>query len=203
MHDGARRRPGAAEWSAPCPYRRVVAADSVGDPDRSAGTARSGRRGQLWVVVAGVLLLVVVADQVTKDAALRLLVDPRPVLPGVTLSLSFNTGAAFSMGASLTPVITGIASVVVVAIAWFARRVASTGWALVLGLVGGGAAGNLVDRLVRPPAVGRGAVVDFIDVSWFAAFNLADVALTIGVAVAFVLSGRGRPFLAPLRESAR
>lgn len=64
-----------------------------------------------------------------------------------------------------------------------------------LGLVGGGAAGNLVDRLARPPGPGRGAVVDFVDVAWFAAFNLADVALTIGVAVAFVLSWQGQPIL--------
>ncbi|QJY47866.1 signal peptidase II [Pseudonocardia broussonetiae] len=172
-----------------------MALEAVGGAERSAEPARAGRRRQRWLLVAVVLLVVVIVDQATKEAALRLFVEPWPILPGVGLALSFNTGAAFSMGTSLTPFITAFAGVVVVAIAWFAGRAATAGWALVLGLVGGGAAGNLIDRLARPPGPGRGAVVDFVDVAWFAAFNLADAALTIGVAVAFVLSWRGQPVL--------
>jgi signal peptidase II len=149
------------------------------------------------VVVALVGLVVAGADQALKAAALRWWVEPVPVLPGVSLSLSFNTGAAFSVGTSLTPLFTVLACTAVAGVAWVAGRAASRSWAVVFGLLGGGAAGNLVDRLVRPPGFARGAVVDYVDVSWFAAFNLADAALTAGVVLAFVVSARGGPALAP------
>ncbi|MBW0088838.1 signal peptidase II [Pseudonocardia sp. KRD-184] len=180
-----------------------MAPDADDSAQGSAEQARAGRHRRRWQLVAVVLVAVVIVDQASKEAALRLLVEPWPLLPGVGLALSFNTGAAFSMGTSFTPFITAFAGAVLVAIAWFAGRAASAGWALVLGLVGGGAAGNLIDRLVRPPGPGRGAVVDFVDVAWFAAFNLADVALTTGVAVAFVLSWRRQPVLSGAGGPAR
>ena len=172
-----------------------------GSPKRRLrdGSPTIGRRR--WLLVIGVGLLVVVLDQVGKATALLALRDPIPVAPGIALGLSFNTGAAFSTGTTLTPLITAIAVGVLAWIGWATPRVAAARWALVLGLVGGGAAGNLIDRLFRPPGVGRGAVVDFIDVSWFASFNLADVALTGGALLGIVLAGRGIPTLNPRRAS--
>lgn len=149
----------------------------------------------IWPVLAATGSLVVVIDQLSKIAALRVLDDPISVLPGVALRLSFNTGAAFSMGTSVTPVFTLIASLVVAWIVFRGHRIATRRWSVVAGLIGGGAAGNLVDRLFRPPGVARGAVVDFIDVAWFASFNLADAALTCGAAVAVLLAWRGVPLL--------
>lgn len=146
-----------------------------------------------WPVLAATAAAVVLVDQASKIVALTALVDPIPVLPGVTLELSFNTGAAFSMGTGLTPLITLVASVVVLWIVASARRIVGRTWGVVAGLVGGGAAGNLVDRLFRPPGFARGAVVDYIDVSWFAAFNLADVAIVCGAALAALLVWRGVP----------
>lgn len=145
------------------------------------------------VVLVGLVVLGI--DQTLKEVALRWWTEAVPLLPGVSLALSFNTGAAFSLGTSLTPLLTVVACTAVVGVAWAAARVASWPWAVVFGLLGGGAAGNLVDRLTRPPGFARGAVVDYVDVSWFAAFNAADVALTVGVLLAFVLSGRGLPAL--------
>lgn len=158
-----------------------------------------------WPVLAATAAAVVLVDQASKIVALTALVDPIPVLPGVTLELSFNTGAAFSMGTGLTPLITLVASVVVLWIVASARRIVGRTWGGVTGLVGDGAAGNLVDRLFRPPGFARGAVVDFIDVSWFAAFNLADVAIVCGVALAALLVWRGVPAFGgndPARRSA-
>lgn len=146
-----------------------------------------------WTVLVITGAAVVGVDQLSKIAALRGLDDPIPLLPGLTLELSFNTGAAFSMGTALTPLFTLIAVVVVGWIVVRAPRIATRSWAVAVGLIGGGAAGNLVDRIFRPPGVARGAVVDFIDVSWFASFNIADAALTGGVALAIVLAWREVP----------
>ena len=55
----------------------------------------------------------------------------------------------------------------------------------------GGALGNLTDRLLRSPGIGRGAVVDFLHLQHFATFNVADSAITVGAAVAVLLSLRG------------
>jgi signal peptidase II len=77
-----------------------------------------------------------------------------------------------------------------------ARRLRSIGWAVSLGLILGGALGNIVDRLFRAPGVGRGHVVDWIspfsdDGSRFAIFNLADSAITCGAVLAAILALRG------------
>lgn len=149
--------------------------------------------GRPWTVLATTGVAVMVLDQLSKITALRGLGEPIPLLPGLMLRLSFNTGAAFSMGTSLTPLFTLVAVVVVGGIVVRAPRIATRSWAVAVGLIGGGAAGNLVDRLVRPPGVARGAVVDFIDVSWFASFNLADAALTGGMALAVLLAWREVP----------
>jgi signal peptidase II len=80
---------------------------------------------------------------------------------------------------------------VIVVIVRTARRLGSTGWAVSLGLLLGGATGNLVDRIFRAPGPGRGAVVDFIDFRVWPVFNLADSAIVVGGLLAVVLSMRG------------
>jgi signal peptidase II len=74
-----------------------------------------------------------------------------------------------------------------------ASRLRSAAWATALGLILAGAIGNLSDRLLRAPGIGRGAVVDFIDLQHFAIFNIADACLTCGVVLAVLLSLRGIP----------
>ncbi len=84
-----------------------------------------------------------------------------------------------------------MAVVVVVVIVRISGRLRSAGWALSLGLLLGGASGNLVDRLLRSPGVGRGAVVDFIALGWFPSFNVADSGIVVGGLLAVLLSFRG------------
>lgn len=137
----------------------------------------------VMLVIAGVAVL---TDQITKILAVTVLEPGRPVeLIGETVRLTLirNPGAAFSMGTDLTAVLSVVAIVVVVGLSWFSRRVHSRWWAWGLGLVLGGAAGNLIDRLLRDPGVLRGHVVDFVSVGWWPVFNVADSCLVAGVIV--------------------
>lgn len=125
----------------------------------------------------------------------RTLSDRGPVrlLGGlVNLVQARNTGAAFSIAQGQTVVLSLVALGVVAAIARTARRLGSSAWAVCLGLILGGAVGNLIDRIFRAPGPLRGAVVDWIDLRVWPVFNLADSALVIGVCLAVVLELLGR-----------
>ena len=137
-------------------------------------------------------LLVVAVDAVTKALVVAHLEGrPSRVFGPLTLEVSRNSGAAFSFAEGATLVFTVVALAVVVVIIRTASRLRSSGWALSLGLLLGGALGNLTDRLLRSPGIGRGAVVDFLHLQHFATFNVADSAITVGAAVAVLLSLRG------------
>jgi signal peptidase II len=128
--------------------------------------------------------LLVVSQLEHKDA-IRLIGD------WVQLTVIRNPGAAFGMGAALTVVFTLIATTVIVVIIRLSRRLYSLPWAIALGLLLGGAFGNLTDRIVRSPGLFRGAVVDFISVKHFAVFNLADSAIVCGGILVVLLSFLG------------
>ncbi|MEU5428718.1 signal peptidase II [Streptomyces olivoreticuli] len=102
-----------------------------------------------------------------------------------------NRGAAFGIGEAMTIVFTVIASAVIVVIARIARKLYSLPWAIALGLLLGGALGNLTDRLFRSPGGFEGGVVDFIAPAHFAVFNLADSAIVCGGFLIVILSFRG------------
>jgi signal peptidase II len=144
-------------------------------------------------------VLVLVADLISKVTVVADLESGAPVrlLGGaVYLDVARNSGAAFSLGTGMTIVLTVIAVVVIVIIARVAGRLRSRGWAVALGLVLGGALGNLVDRLFRQPGVGRGHVVDWISVFGpngvhYPIFNLADSAIVCGGLLAVLLVLRG------------
>lgn len=102
-----------------------------------------------------------------------------------------NAGAAFGFGEAFTVIFTMIAATVIVVIARLARKLYSLPWAIALGLLLGGALGNLTDRIFRSPGVFEGAVVDFIAPKHFAVFNLADSAIVCGGILIVLLSFRG------------
>lgn len=102
-----------------------------------------------------------------------------------------NPGAAFGFGEAFTVIFTVIAATVIVVIIRLARKLYSLPWAIALGLLLGGAFGNLTDRIFRSPGVFRGAVVDFIAPKHFAVFNLADTAIVCGGILIVLLSFRG------------
>ncbi|MCZ7530881.1 MAG: signal peptidase II [Acidimicrobiia bacterium] len=129
-------------------------------------------------VVLGVVLL----DQLTKTWAVRRLADgPVSVWSdAIVFQLGRNTGGAFSLFPSFTPILAVLAVVVAVFLARAVRRTADVWMVVGLSLVLGGALGNLVDRVFRDPGFLRGAVVDFISVGAWPTFNVADSAITIG-----------------------
>ncbi|MCF4137877.1 signal peptidase II [Streptomyces sp. Tue 6430] len=102
-----------------------------------------------------------------------------------------NAGAAFGFGEAFTVIFTVIAAAVIVVIARLARKLHSLPWAIALGLLLGGALGNLTDRIFRAPGVFEGAVVDFIAPKHFAVFNLADSAIVCGGILIVLLSFKG------------
>ncbi|GAA4333722.1 signal peptidase II [Streptomyces venetus] len=102
-----------------------------------------------------------------------------------------NAGAAFGFGEAFTVIFTVIAASVIVVIARLARKLYSLPWAIALGLLLGGALGNLTDRIFRAPGVFEGAVVDFIAPKHFAVFNLADSAIVCGGILIVLLSFKG------------
>ncbi|WP_354182452.1 signal peptidase II [Arthrobacter sp. UYP6] len=102
-----------------------------------------------------------------------------------------NPGAAFSIGTDHTWVFTIIMVAVCAFLIYLMLKVRSLSWAVALGLVLGGAMGNLTDRLFRAPSFGQGHVVDFIALPNFAIFNIADSCVVSGVILVCLLTLRG------------
>ncbi len=140
-------------------------------------------------------LAVCALDVVSKIVAVAELSGRPPVtlLGGlITLQLYRNAGAAFGFGPSFTAVYALVAAGVLAAIMGASGRLRSWLWAIALGLVLGGASGNLADRLFRSPGPMRGFVIDWIKLPYFPeTFNIADSAVTVGVALLILASIRG------------
>ena len=161
-------------------------------------TVRQRRRttGLLAATAAGVVLV----DVMSKVVAVATLEGREPVKllgGGLYLVLFRNPGAAFSLGTGLTWLLSLITLAVVAVIVRLAPRLRSISWAVGLGLVLGGAVGNLVDRIFRTPGPLHGQVVDFLsllapDGSVWPVFNLADAAIVGGGVFLVVVSATGR-----------
>jgi signal peptidase II len=177
----------------------VQSATPEGDPAAPPAAAvpaaapdRQPRRRLAMLVVTAVVVLAL--DLATKVLVVATMTDGQRIpLLGDTVSLYLirNSGAAFSLATGLTWVLTLVAIVVVVGIVRFARRLRSPGWAIALGLVLGGALGNLTDRFFRAPGPLVGHVVDFVSVGWWPVFNAADSAICCGGALLVVLALAG------------
>ena len=137
---------------------------------------------------------VLAADVISKSIVVARMADHQPIrlLGGLlTITLTRNGGAAFSIGTSMTIVFTAIAVGVIVYILRTARNLRSIGWAIALGLLLGGATGNLLDRIFRAPGAFQGHVVDWIELPHWPVFNLADSSIVCAgvLVVLLALSG--------------
>lgn len=151
-------------------------------------------RPRRYVLLLLVALAAIVADFLAKEWVLAVFSQgERLDVIGslVQFTLVYNTGAAFSLGTGYTWVFTAIATVVVLAIGYIGWRVRSVWWGVTLGLMMGGAAGNLVDRYFRGETPGTGAVVDFISVGTFPVFNIADSCVVVGACLVVALTFKG------------
>lgn len=139
-------------------------------------------------------VLVWALDQATKVAAVAWLDDGASVtvVPDVFwFTLTRNAGAAFSTGTGFTLVLSLVAVGVVVVVLRLATKLNDRWWALGLGLLLGGALGNLTDRILREPAPLRGHVVDFMHLTHWPVFNVADIALTFAAITIILRTWRG------------
>lgn len=152
------------------------------------------RRAVLFSVFAAFAVFVYLFDQLTKLWVTNTMVEGErtPVLPPLLHWYYIrNSGAAFSIGENVTWVFTIIMAAVSIAILLQLRKLGSAWWALALGLLLGGALGNLTDRLFREPSFAMGHVVDFIQLPNFAIFNIADSAVVSSVVIICLLTLRG------------
>jgi len=181
---------------------QVSTSDSEAAMAPPAEDPQPGRRPRGLLLLSLLALIVVALDVISKSLIVSQL-GPRGqvrLLGGaIYLIETRNAGAAFSVGTGATILLTAIAVVVIAIIVRAARRLQSTGWAVALGLILGGAIGNLIDRLFRAPGFGRGHVVDWIslfcnDGHIWPVFNLADSAICCGAVTAAIVALLGIEF---------
>ncbi|MEU5536586.1 signal peptidase II [Streptomyces sp. NPDC020362] len=181
--------------------RTAAAAPAGASPsDGSDAAAHEGSaqqrtgRGRRIAVLFAVAAFAYALDLISKMLVVARLEHHEPIqVIGDLLELHAirNPGAAFGFGAAFTIIFTLIAAAVIVVIIRLARKLYSFPWAVALGLLLGGALGNLTDRIFRAPGVFEGEVVDFIAPKGFAVFNLADSAIVCGGILIVLLSFRG------------
>ncbi|MEN0138494.1 MAG: signal peptidase II [Rhodococcus sp. (in: high G+C Gram-positive bacteria)] len=166
-------------------------AEDRDDGDTTGAVAPRPAKHQRRLLLFAIAGTILATDLLTKILAVANIEPGRPVwLIGdvVSLRLVRNPGAAFSMATGMTWLLTLVAVGVVIGVVRIGRTLRSPWWALGLGLVLGGALGNLVDRFFRAPGVMQGHVVDFVSVGWWPVFNVADSAIVCGAILLVVLT---------------
>ncbi|MFE4328199.1 signal peptidase II [Streptomyces sp. NPDC056831] len=181
---------------------RIIGTPDIPDAEGTEGDEAESRveetapgRGKRKIMVLFVVaVFAYLLDLISKMIVVAKLEHHPPVeILGDWLKLDAirNAGAAFGIGEAFTIIFTFIASTVIVVIARLARKLYSLPWAIALGLLLGGALGNLTDRIFRAPGTFQGAVVDFIAPAHFAVFNLADSSIVCGGILIVILSFKG------------
>jgi signal peptidase II len=170
----------------------AAVSESTSAGPEGSGARRRLRRGTVLGVIAAIAAVLAVSDQLTKnwaEANLEELV-PQPFLGEfLQLTLLYNTGAAWGMGSEITPVVTCLQIAIVIGVIVFAVKAVRSAWYTVaLGLIMGGALGNIHDRLLRDPSPFHGAVVDFLELPNWPVFNIADMGV-VGGAILIVALG--------------
>ncbi|MBJ7425453.1 MAG: signal peptidase II [Ilumatobacteraceae bacterium] len=153
--------------------------------DAGVSASISHQLGKFPRTAIFVVLVAVVIDQLTKHWAVSHLNDGHVdhVIWTLQWNLSFNGGMAFGQGQGFGPFIAVIATIVVVVLLLSLRQQGSTRSHIPIGLIVGGALGNIIDRLFRGEGFLQGKVIDFIDFQWFPIFNVADMCVDVGGAL--------------------
>ncbi len=159
------------------------------DRPQAATTPTSSLRRPFWITVA-IAIVIVIVDQLTKWWAIENLSGGEvvPVIGDfIRFVLVYNPGAAFGLGAGFTWILAIVAVAAAGVAGWYAWRVKSLAWAIVLGMILGGAVTHAGDRLFREPGFAHGHVVDFIAYgNWFVG-NVADIMIVGGAGLAVLL----------------
>jgi signal peptidase II len=167
--------------------RGIGTAPLTSEPDAPARPARTAGRAR-WRLLLGVAASVLVADQLSKWWAIESLTGGRTIdiVGSLRLNLAMNYGSAFSVAEGRGALISLLALAIVGVLLASGRQATRPLAAVSIGLVVGGAIGNLIDRALRDgDGFLGGGVVDFIDVQWWPIFNLADSAIVVGAILLF------------------
>jgi signal peptidase II len=168
---------------------------SLSDDDTNHGSAPGDPRRavRLKLVFAAVAVAAYAVDVTTKHLAVTRLADGDVAVLGdwFVLHLVRNPGAAFSTGTDYTFALSCLAIAAVGAVLWFSRRIADPWWAVGLGLLLGGVAGNLTDRLFRDPGPMLGHVIDLFMVPNWPVFNVADICINAAAGIILLQTFRG------------
>jgi signal peptidase II len=172
--------------------------ESADSADASSSTGGHGDHGvrpasARWPLLLGVAAAVLALDQLSKAWAVSALGDGHIIdlVGSLRLRLTMNYGSAFSIANGRGALISLLALAVVAVLLATGRHARSRAMALALGLVVGGAFGNLVDRAFREgDGFLGGGVVDFVDLQWWPVFNVADAAIVIGALLLFLVQWR-------------
>jgi signal peptidase II len=151
-------------------------------------------RARIWWVFASVALVLYAVDVVTKVLAIERLTgrdDIQVVGEVLQLHLTRNPGAAFSTGTQFTVALSCIALTAVLVVLWLSRRLGDLVWAIALGFLLAGVAGNLTDRMLRDPGPFRGHVIDFLMLPNWPVFNVADICINVAAGLILVQAFRG------------
>jgi signal peptidase II len=164
----------------------------VGNPPSGTAVRTASPRGTHRLLFAAVAIGLLLADQLTKSWAVRRLSDGEVIDVVWTLrfNLAFNSGASFSMGEGWGRWIALVAVLIVGLLVWQGLKVRSRLASVALGMIVGGALGNVIDRAFRAGGDGflGGSVVDFIDFQWWPVFNIADMGVVVGAILLVVAS---------------
>jgi signal peptidase II len=147
-------------------------------------------RSRRLLLTAGVAAAAVAADQVTKSLAESNFHRPVHLVGPLGFALGYNSGSAFSLFTGVPAVLAAVSAVLVGGLVWLAWQARSPAMAVGVGLVLGGALGNLADRAFRGH---HGDVVDFITLTHWPTFNVADACITVGVVLLVFLYWRTPP----------
>ena len=160
-----------------------------GPPAEAATAAAPPAR---WSLLFGVAAAVLAIDQLTKWWAVETLATRTiDVVWTLRLHLTVNHGSAFSLAEGRGAVISLLALVVVAVLLRSGRYATHPGTAVAIGLVAGGAVGNLMDRAFRAgDGFLGGGVIDFVDLQWWPVFNVADAAIVVGAVTLFASQWR-------------
>jgi signal peptidase II len=170
-----------------------LTADDPGDAVPGGVAPGDGERHARWPLLLGVAAVVLALDQASKAWAVDRLDGGRVIelVGSLQLNLTRNPGAAFSLANGRGPLISVLALVVVGVLLVTGRKATHPGMAVALGLVVGGAFGNLIDRLLRSgDGFLGGEVIDFIDLQWWPVFNVADMGVVVGAVLLFLVQWR-------------
>ena len=155
---------------------------------------------QRWRTLLSVAWFIWILDLATKAWAVNQLANREPIriLGGFfQLTLIRNAGAAFSFATNATIFLSLFGIIVLLGIVYFAPRVSSKGWSVVLGLVLGGVLGNLTDRIFRDPGFLQGHVVDWMQLPHWPIFNIADTAIVIAAGLSMILTAKN---ISPIKK---